>query len=238
MVYSQRDYADVAYPSPALPRATVASGGCGVCCASMVLENLGAGALPPPAMAEFAMGCSARVVGGTDMGILGNALAAKYPVKWTLTASIDKVLAAVERKGAMAVANVGKAGLFSDSGHYVVVWGAEGGFVSVLDPYLYSGKFEKPGRKGKVTLSGKVARVSARDLDRDSKKYYIFEKTGDEEMEIKESTVKVLGASVPSLFMDGKNYVELRPMLDALNRGLALSATWDATAGAGVKAGE
>ena len=179
MFYSQRDYADVAYPSPALPRATVASGGCGVCCASMILENLGFGRLPPPDMARLALDCGARVVGGTDMGILGNALSVRYPIKWTLTTSIDKVLSAMRYKGAMAVANVGKAGLFSDSGHYVVMREAGSSFVAVLDPYLYEGKFEKPGRKGKVTMTGNVAYVSPEDLDRDTKRYYIFERTGE-----------------------------------------------------------
>lgn len=175
--YSQRDYADVAYPSPALPRATVASGGCGVCCASMVLELLQAGKLPPPEMAAVALDCKARVTGGTDMGVLGNALSVRYPVKWTMTTSMDKALSAIRYKGAVAVANVGKAGLFSDSGHYVVVAEAGSSFLSVLDPYLYPGKFDKPGRRGKVTLNGNVAYVSPEELDRDSKRYYIFEKT-------------------------------------------------------------
>ena len=65
---------------------------------------------------------------------------------------------------AVAVANVGKAGLFSDSGHYVVVAEAGSSFLSVLDPYLYPGKFDKPGRRGKVTLNGNVAYVSPEEL--------------------------------------------------------------------------
>jgi len=142
----------------------------------MVLENLGVGKMPPPEMAKFAMACGARVVGGTDVGVLGNALSVRYPVKWTLTTSLDKVLSAMRYKGAVAIANVGKAGLFSDSGHYVVLQKAGSSFVSVLDPYLYDGKYDKPGRRGKVTLQGNVAYVSPENLDRDSKRYYLFER--------------------------------------------------------------
>ena len=68
-------------------------------------------------------------------------------------------------------------GLFCQQTHYVVISGAGSSFLSVLDPYLYPGKFDKPGRRGKVTLNGVTAYVSPEELDRDTKRYYIFEKT-------------------------------------------------------------
>ena len=240
--YNQRDYGRVAYPSSAYPSATVASSGCGPCCMSMVVENLGAGAFPPPASAAFALSVGARASSGTNMEVLGRAAAAKFGLLFTRTSDAGEAEAAV-KSGKIAIVNVkgnttGHKGLFSDGGHYVVLAAIEGNTAVVLDPYLYPGKFDKTGRKGKVSLKGNEARCALADLEADAKGYYVFGKKVNQTADIKESSVKVCGVSVPSLLRDGRNYVELRPMIDAINRGIAFMVEWDAREGACVKAGE
>lgn len=73
----------------------------------------------------------------------------------------------------------GKPGLFSHTGHYVAVINQErDGRLAIVDPYLYEGKFEEPGRAGKVELTKDVIALCApADLDADVVKttpYYLF----------------------------------------------------------------
>jgi len=49
-----------------------------------------------------------------------------------------------------------------------------------------------------------------------------------------ESKVNVFGVAVPSIYKDGKNYVELRPMVEAIKKGVELSVDWSPETGATV----
>jgi len=239
--YNQRDYAHLPYPSPTLPSATVASGGCGVCCASMLVENLLKGTSFPPAEAVLAAQSSgARVTGGTDMRVFAKDLCQRFPMKFQETTSLDAVLSSMRYGGAMAIANtkgnVGSyKGLFSDSGHYVVLAAVGESYVTVLDPYLYPGKFDKAWRKSKVRLLGNEAYVLPDDLEADCKRYFLFWPTRKEEktMDVKDTSVKVGEKNVPAKLIDGVTYASLRPLVEALKEGLAV--TWTKEEGAGVR---
>lgn len=176
--YNQRNYANVPYPSASLPKATVKSGGCGVCCASMIVENLLGVSFKPTESAKFAIQSGARVVGGTDMDKLSKSLCGSFSLKYEGVTDIAQVKAKV-KSGAMAVAHAkgGSQGLFSDSGHFVVLAEFDGKRFTVLDPYLYSGKYSTKYRKGKVTQNGNLIYVSAENVAVDCKKYYIFERS-------------------------------------------------------------
>ena len=51
----------------------------------------------------------------------------------------------------------GHIGLFSHSGHYITAIGLdEEGKVIILDPSLKDGKYDEPGREGKVTIQNDV----------------------------------------------------------------------------------
>ena len=86
----------------------------------MVVETLLGYPFPLEKSADFALEHGARVPGGTDMGVLSRAL----------------------EQGSIAVANVGgdrtgHKGVFSDSGHYLVVLAeAPDGRLVLADPYL------------------------------------------------------------------------------------------------------
>ena len=72
----------------------------------------------------------------------------------------------------------GYVGVFSDSGHYILLTGAKDGRVSVLDPMYRPGRFDKPGRAGKVVMEGNLAHadfsVVASDCVR--RPFFLFEK--------------------------------------------------------------
>jgi hypothetical protein len=187
--YNQNNYASVPYPSPDLPKATVKSGGCGVCCASMIVENLTAHQIGPKLMATYAINKKARVSGGTDMNTLAKAISADYGLMLDI-ANDELVLLAHLRKGGMAIANVGGnrtgyVGVFSDGGHYVAVAGlTDTGQIIVLDPGYYPGKFGKPGRMGKVSVSGNQCicnlSVLGKDTENRSPAYWLFSKISKE----------------------------------------------------------
>ena len=45
--YCQLDYEHIPYPSPSSPNGNLADNGCGVCCASMIVEGLTGMVYPP-----------------------------------------------------------------------------------------------------------------------------------------------------------------------------------------------
>lgn len=180
--YNQNDYPHTPYPSKAHPKATIKTGGCGVCCASHIVEGLTGQKFPPPEAAKFAIACGARGDGGTIMSVLAKALAAKYGLTYSTTDSRAALLAHLAT-GGMAVANVGGdrpgyTGVFSDGGHYVTVIGRLGGTLRIYDSGYYSGKFNRSGRVGKVNMVGNEARCASAMLDADcanrSPRYYLF----------------------------------------------------------------
>lgn len=178
--YNQNDYAHVPYPSPTLPKATVKSGGCGAVAMSMIVENLLGVSFPPPVSAAFAIEHGARVVGGTDMFMLGRAITENFPLKYESTTSIDAALSALRYKKAMVAASAGRNNLFSNQGHIIVLAEVGNSFVTVLDPAIYPGKFtlvKYPIRKN-VTVNGNLAYVRPDILATDCEKYYIFEVAG------------------------------------------------------------
>ena len=73
--YCQLDYEHIPYPSPTSPYGNLANNGCGVCCASMVVETLTGQDFPPEESAVLAKGCGAREGFGTDMRIFAPAFA-------------------------------------------------------------------------------------------------------------------------------------------------------------------
>lgn len=244
--YNQRNYPNVPYPAKGYESATIKTSGCGVCCASMVVENLTDKKLPPDKCAQYAIQTGARVPGGTDMILLGRCLARDYSVSFRTSNRIADAVAALQQKTAadcMVVVNVGgdrsgHVGLFSDSGHFVVAAGlASDGRVQVLDPNYYAGKFDKTGRRGKVTVQGNICLVSQADLIADTTvtatKYYIFK--GAEDMtkdELKEASVKVGSKTVKGFEVDDTIYVPVRAFVETMKEELAVN--WSFQEGASV----
>lgn len=182
--YNQYNYPNVPYPSPMLPKATVKSGGCGVCCASMVLEATTGIRIPPEKMAPYAISVGARVNGGTDMHRLAEKLSEDYGIPFTEYNRIEGLIS-VLRAGGVAICNVagdkaGHKGIFSNGGHYIVAAGiAADGRIIIYDPGMYEHKYASAYRRKYVEVSGARLLVDAEVLDKDcegrSPRYYLFE---------------------------------------------------------------
>ncbi len=106
LLTNQNRFEHIPYPSPSHPNATVKSGGCGPCAALMVVENLTPSRYLMKDWIAWVISTGARVSGGTDMGKLARAMAAKFGFALKTTDS-EAELAAHLKAGGMAVANVG-----------------------------------------------------------------------------------------------------------------------------------
>ena len=186
--YCQLDYEHVPYPSPVgSVEGNIANNGCGVCSASMVVENMLDVPFPPEEAAKMAKACGAREGYGTDLYIFSPVFAKAFGMTCRDTEDPDEALRFLQEKRGMVIANVrgdrpddGYIGVFSDSGHYVVIAEAEGTTVKVWDPMykLGSDRFEKPGRKEKVRLDGTDAYADMSVFHEDCKErpFFLFEK--------------------------------------------------------------
>ena len=131
--YCQLDYPDVPYPNQRTGKGPIADNGCGPCCAAMVAENmLGVGFKPWDAC-ELAIACGAREKPGTDLYIFSPVFAQKVGLNVTVTEEADDALAFLRAGRGLVIANTqgdrpkdGWIGVFSDSGHYIVLAAARG----------------------------------------------------------------------------------------------------------------
>ena len=162
--YCQLDYPDTPYPNQRTGRGTIADNGCGPCCASMVAENMLGVSFPPEEACRLAIECGAREKPGTDLYRFSPVFAERFGLNVTDTEDADEAKAFLEQKKGLVIANTygdrpedGWTGVFSDGGHYIVLAGIEGNTVKVWDPMYRPGRFDIPGRKGKVRMEGNEA---------------------------------------------------------------------------------
>lgn len=183
--YCQLDYAHVPYPSPATGRGTIADNGCGPCAAAMLAENMLGADFPPEAAARFGIECGARVAVGTDFYIYARAFAESFGLNVTDTEDADEALRFLLEGRGMVIANTfgdrppdGYIGVFSDGGHYIVLASAEGSTVKVWDSMYRPGRFDIPGRAGKVRMDGcdAYADFSVVRSDCKGRPFFLFEK--------------------------------------------------------------
>ena len=157
--YNQTDSRWRNHPYPAYPGyedKTVGTSGCGPTCAAMVISS-SKEIIYPDEMCDISRKNGYRVPGGTSDGLFD--FVAK---KWGLDSK--RLSSSYEahkycKKGWFVIICCGS-GLWSTDGHYILAVGADGNDIEIYDPYLYSGKFDRPGRKGKVTLKGNSAWVN------------------------------------------------------------------------------
>ncbi len=186
--YCQLDYEHVPYPSPVgAVNGNIANNGCGVCAASMVVENMLGVDFPPEEAAKLAKACGAREGYGTDLYIFSPVFAKAFGLKERNTEDPAEALRFLQEKRGMVIANVrgdrpddGYIGVFSDGGHYVVIAEAEGTTVKVWDPMYKegSGRFDVPGRIDKVKLDGTDAYADMSVFYEDCKErpFFLYEK--------------------------------------------------------------
>lgn len=184
--YCQLDYEHVPYLSPmGVANGNLANNGCGVCSASMLVENMLDVPYPPEAAAKEAKACGAREGFGTNLYIYAPVVAEHFGMKLTVTEDGQEALRFLQEGRGMVIANTygdrpEHIGVFSDSGHYIVLAEARGTQVKVWDPMykLGSDRFDSPGRKGKVRLDGTDAYADFSEIEQDcfERPYFLFEK--------------------------------------------------------------
>ena len=187
--YNQLNYKHITYANKEHPAATIATSGCGVCSIAMVLSVFDI-KKQIETLANYSIKIGARVSTGTDMQLLSNRIAADYNLKLELSNSIGTLKNAIEHN-LVAICNVGGdrvgyKGIFSDSGHYIVVYGTHNGKAVVYDPYFYQNKYDKTYRQ--VVTVGKNNQLYCdfkyieQDCSNRSPRYYIFSK-GEKQVE-------------------------------------------------------
>lgn len=179
--YCQLDYRHVPYPSPTSPNGNIADNGCGVCSASMVVEYLTGRDFPPEEAAKLAKASGAREGFGTSMAPYAPAICEKFDLVFRTTTDPAEVKAFLEKKEGVVIANTlgdreGWIGVFSDSRHYVVLVSVEADTVAVWDPMLNPGRYDIPGRIGKVRLDGYTAYADFSVIENDclGNTYFLF----------------------------------------------------------------
>lgn len=158
--------------------------GCGPCCAVMVADRL----LVEPvfdikAALQMIYACGANHKKGTDYHLFAPYFAEKMGLRLQMTSNMKELKACLQT-GGCAVANSGgdhdgHIGVFTHGGHYVCVISVDSdGMYAILDPSLVPGKFEEPGRVGKVNVKGSICYctgdVLLRDCDDRVPAFYCF----------------------------------------------------------------
>ena len=188
--YCQLDYEDRPYPCGKTGMGTIADNGCGPCCAAMVAESMLGISYKPWDACELAIACGAREEPGTDLYIFAPVFAEKVGLKVRCTEDADEAQRFLQARKGLVIANTqgdrpqdGWIGVFSDCGHYIVLAEAEGETVGVWDPMYRPGRYDVPGRAGKVRMEGNEAFADFEVIRQDCKDrpFFLFEKAGQEE---------------------------------------------------------
>lgn len=181
--YCQLDYEHISYPSPISINGNIANNGCGVCCASMVVEALCDVDFPIDISAHFSKKSGAREGFGTNMAILAPAIAKEFNLNVIPTLDTNEVKEFLRNRKGLVIANtIGNhddwIGVFSDGRHYIVLNSLEDNIVGVWDPMYREGRYDIEGRKGKVNVDGFTAYADFSVIENDclGKIYYMFYK--------------------------------------------------------------
>lgn len=178
---NQNDYADLSYPAKGYEKATVKSGGCGVCAAVNAIGALEGKCVSVRVMRDLAVNGKARVPGGTDMAQMMRLLAQAYGVQYRTGSGAYDLRKHLEA-GGVAICNAAGRGMFSGGGHYVTALGLIGGKVCIADSGLYTGKYSTAARRPYVTVSGDLIFADLSVLDKDCTgrwpRYYLLSEGG------------------------------------------------------------
>ena len=186
---NQLEYAHIPYPtdiehsqSEYACFGTVRTAGCGLCAVCMVTGCLTGQMLPLETCRDLSVLIGANRQIGTDMTILGKAVAERFQLHMTTTNDTAEMAASLHQ-GGVAIANVSGDrenyhGIFSNIGHYIVVTGEAEGFFQIYDPswtpekYSYSARCNKAYQDGKTVWA--TADVLREETSGKNPAFYLF----------------------------------------------------------------
>lgn len=163
--YNQNDYDYIKYDNKSTSAVeTLKLSGCGPVAACIAVNNLAGRELyTVRSMTELSLASGARDNYGTNMTTLVKAICKKNnDFSYTTTNDESEVVAHI-KSGGVAIVNQGDSyNVFSTAGHFVVAYKMKGNNVEILDPQMYSGKYDaysRPQRIVQKTANGCVVSV-------------------------------------------------------------------------------
>ena len=169
------------------PLSTIASSGCGLCSACMIIDHLViGGSLGLEECRDLSYACKANMHVGTDMHILGAALAEKYNLDFEMTNDIDKLVDHL-KNGGEAILNVttdeNGVGIFTSGGHYIVATAYVNGEIEILDPSYTRAKYTAKHCEGKVRIAcpfvySTPETVASQSVPYRTHPFYLFKRKG------------------------------------------------------------
>lgn len=187
--YNQMDsrWANHPYPAPGYEDKTCGTSGCGTTCGAMIVSSCRE-KITPDVMCDISRENGYRVPGGTDDGLFSY-IAKRWEIEMkTLHSSYEAHQACKE---GYFVVICCAAGLWTTGGHFILAVGANDTDIEIYDPYLYNGKFDRPGRQGKVRLEGVSAWVEINTFKANSnaQRFYAFKVNDGQEVEPVQPTI-------------------------------------------------
>lgn len=181
--YNQMDsrWANHPYPAPGYEDKTCGTSGCGTTCGAMIVSSCRE-TITPDVMCDISRENGYRVPGGTADGLFSY-IAERWGIEMkTLHSSYEAHQACKE---GYFVVICCASGLWTTGGHFILAVGANDTDIEIYDPYLYNGKFDRPGRQGKVRLDGVSAWVEINTFKANSnaQRFYAFKVNDGQEVE-------------------------------------------------------
>lgn len=199
--YSQADsrWATKLYTSTNNHSQTMKSSACGPTCSAMVVSSA-KGAILPTTLASLSVDNGYRTANSGTAWAFYPFVADYFGFKeYYKTDDFNKAMTYLSQKNAVGtskyyiICSCGS-GLFTSSGHYIVLASLNGDTIQVMDPYLYNGKFNTASRRNaNVEVKGTSAYVSKENFKKyaNAKSFWIFSNDkGNEQKKSTDSQVK------------------------------------------------
>lgn len=200
--YSQADsrWATKLYTSTNNKTQTMKSSACGPTCSAMVVSSA-KGAILPTTLASLSVDNGYRTANSGTAWAFYPFVADYFGFKeYYKTDDFNKAMTYLSQKNAVGtskyyiICSCGS-GLFTSSGHYIVLANLNGDTIQVMDPYLYNGKFNTASRRNaNVEVKGTSAYVSKENFKRyaNAKSFWIFsnDKGNEQKKEEKKTETK------------------------------------------------
>ena len=173
--YSQIDnrWKNKMYSSVGNIAQTIGTSGCGPAAAAMVVSSI-KGNITPDQMADLYMKYGYR---SANQGTYWSAFkwtADVFDIGYSEYYKLDDAIAKL-KDNHYIIASCNQ-GLFTYGGHFVVLVGLEGNYITIYDSYLYNGKYDVASRRGKAIVKGNTTYVSIQNFRQyaNYKKFFCF----------------------------------------------------------------
>ena len=198
--YSQADkrWSNKLYTSTNNRRQTMKSSGCGPTCGAMIVSSA-KGEILPTTMAKIAVDNGFRTKSNGTAWSFFPFIADYFDFKeYYTTTNFEKAMKYLKQKNKIGeskyyiVVSCGK-GVFTSSGHYVVLASLDSGKIEVLDSYIYSGKFNTTSRKkANVKLKGNYAYITEKNFKKyaNYRRFWIYSNDMGNEQKSRTSKAK------------------------------------------------